>query len=360
MLFDALAKRLLSSPDVLAGLLAAAHPDLPKLLDLASIRPLKELPTFQLHSLVPDLVFSAQFSHPSRWPSPALLQPDLDQGAALIIEASSSPGPRTLRQVNLYLAQLQLAGAEQGRGWTPAVAVVFTLGPRGSRLLRRAVSWPQEAQGIWKKVAHPLLVLVESRNADQVARAAEWSACLGFAMEVSVAASQGLEAVRRLMEEWGRALMEERVRYREAKDHKGLLGIETVLQFLLSLAARQKEEATGWVGEVRGWWKELGRAFGLSEEDVMAEMKPAFEWLIQDRIEEVKRRALDQGFREGREEGQRAALRGSVYDVLEERFGRVPDSVRAYVEGISEMERLREVLRRALRVERPEDLLNGH
>ena len=124
------------------------------------------------------------------------------------------------------------------------------------------------------------------------------------------------------------------------------------------------------------WWKGLGRTFGLSEEDVMAEMKPAFEWLIQDKIEEATRKALERGLKEGiqqgiqkgiqqgraqgRQEGQRAALRASVYDVLTERFSRVPESVRSYVEGISDPARLREVLRRALRVERPEDLLNGH
>ncbi len=102
----------------------------------------------------------------------------------------------------------------------------------------------------------------------------------------------------------------------------------------------------------------------------MAEAKTVYDYLlqrgirkgmelgIQKGIQEGLQKGIQEGVEKGRLEGAVASLRQAVLDVLKERFGRVPRSVRTYVQGISDLGRLNELVRQAVHVDRPQDLLD--
>ncbi len=359
--FDALAKRLLACPRVLEALAHAACPGLPHILDFPQAVQFKELPTVHFQHFVPDALFQV----PTR--AHALgshLLPDhlLARPSVVLVEATSRPGDHLLDQTRKYLAQAELAFREAGRAPGLAYVLVFCLGPATSPALGFVARWHQAKPPPVGLASMPELLVVESSRLEHSERAWEVSAVLGFAMEASVAVKRGRAAAEELMERGGDRLMVARNEHRQAGEERCLSAVETVLQFLVRMEARGTEEARLWGRRVAGWWQELGRRHGADEEEIMREARTVYEYLIQDGLEQGMQKGLEEGLQKGLEEGLQkgaATLREAIFDVLGERFGRVPEGVRAHVEGISDLERLRRLVRQAVVVARPEDLLNG-
>ncbi len=68
-------------------------------------------------------------------------------------------------------------------------------------------------------------------------------------------------------------------------------------------------------------------------------------------IEQGMEKGLQQGLRQGLLEGQLKAAREDVIDALEARFGPVPGDVKARVRAEQDLDRLRALLRTAVRAE---------
>ncbi len=92
----------------------------------------------------------------------------------------------------------------------------------------------------------------------------------------------------------------------------------------------------------------------------MAEAKTVYDYLREEAwrggLEKGLQQGLEKGLQQGLEKGLRT-LRRAIYDVLEVRFGEVPEAVRRGLEAEADPDRLEGLVRRALRVSRPEDLL---
>ncbi len=354
MLFDQLAKRLFPCPELLEALLAIACPRLADVLQVRQATRLKELPTPNLLSLVPDAMFEIPLSKQASSLGHSLPQNLFAGPAFLLIEATTRPSPQVLSQVELYFAQARLAYHEAKKKLGPCFALVFSLSASRSTDLELLARW-HALDPPFGCASVARLLLVECRRTEHRKQAWERSPVLGFAMEAAVAVQRGREVVVRLMEAKGDRFMEARVGHEAAGEAGCLSAAETVLQFLVRMEASGTPEAKAWARRVRDWWLELGRRHGANMEAIMREAKTVYDYLIEDGIQQ----GIQQGIRQGLEQGRALSLRQAVYEVLEERFGSVPPLVREYVEAISDLGRLSSLHRRALKVDRPEDLLNG-
>jgi hypothetical protein len=70
----------------------------------------------------------------------------------------------------------------------------------------------------------------------------------------------------------------------------------------------------------------------------------------------VERRGIEKGIEQGIEQGTLAALRNSVLQVLEVRFSPLPDSLMERIRMISDVDRLEQLLRKAVVVDAWQDL----
>ena len=353
MKFDEFAKRLIDCPEVLAGLLHAACPSLPESLDLERAVQVKELPTTRLRTLVPDALFEVPVQDPEAWP---VLDPQ-DGLAAVLVEATTKPGPHILPQVADYLAQYQLSLDAQKVAWRPVFCVVFSMGPDRSRALEQLASAEGPDLAVWPCVSRPTLLLVASCRQEDCEAAWERSPLLGFGMELTVAVKRGRRSVLSLMEARGDEVMAARVRYEAEGQRRCLSAVESMLEFIEDMPSDSPEEARAWLWEVEEWWGELGERHGLGRERAMAEAKTVYDYLREEAWRGGLEKGLQQGLQQGLEEGTVRTLRRAIYDVLEERFGEVPEAVRRGLEAEADPDRLEGLVRRALRVSRPEDLL---
>ncbi len=355
MKFDEFAKRLIDCPEVFEGLLHAACRHLPENLDLEGAVQVKELPTTRLRTLVPDALFEVPIRNPEAWP---VLDPE-DGLAAVLVEATTKPGPHILPQVADYLAQYQLSLDAQKVAWRPVFCVVFTMGPDRSLVLEQLASPKGPDLAVWPCVSRPTLLVVASYRPEDRRAAWERSPLLGFSMELTVAVKQGHRAVHSLMEARGDDFMVARVAYESEDRRRCLSAVESVLQFIEDVPSDSPEEARAWLRQVEEWWGELGERHGLGRERAMAEARTVYDYLVAEALQEGLQEGLEKGLQEGLEKGTVRTLRRAIYDVVEERFGEVPETVRQGLEAEADPDRLEGLVRRALRVSRPEDLLEG-
>ena len=85
------------------------------------------------------------------------------------------------------------------------------------------------------------------------------------------------------------------------------------------------------------------------------------QWLEQGRrkgLEEGRRKGFEEGLERGLEQGLRR-LADTVCEVVQVRFGRVPADVEAYIRSRKDLDELRQLHRRALVVANPGELVRG-
>lgn len=141
------------------------------------------------------------------------------------------------------------------------------------------------------------------------------------------------------------------------------LGFERVRDLLTELFGEPQQDVA--LGLARFLWTYLLRHSELQAPEVrriVTEIAPSVvresfmstaDMLIQQGLEQGLERGLEQGLElgleRGREEGQVLARQLAVLEVLETRFGTMPPTVRAAVLGVADHERLRRLLRSAIR-----------
>ncbi len=371
MQYDELSKLLLACPEILGDLLELACWPLRGIVNLSRPAFVKELPTDNLDQRTPDALLELPVNpRAAEELLPGLPAPE-DHTIVLLVEVTSRPRPNVLHQIANYLAQYQLRLPARQDSPKPVFVLIWCLGPESAKPLRTVAQAAREGLGFWPYAALPRFLLVESATKQARLRAWEQSVVLGFATEASVLAHKGRMAIRQLMTQEGDRLMAQFVEHKAAGRQECLSAVRAVVQFLTGLKSESPEAAEEWMAEVATWWRKLGLRHGLSEEEAMAEARTVYDYLlqkgirrgleqgIQQGIQQGLKRGLQEGMEKGRREGAVASLRQAIYDVLEERFGGVPKSVRRHVAETTDQERLAALHRQALHVDRPEDLLNG-
>lgn len=72
--------------------------------------------------------------------------------------------------------------------------------------------------------------------------------------------------------------------------------------------------------------------------------------------DKIAREARREALKEGRREGRLQSLRAMLLELMTERFGRLPASVRQQIEGTSSVQELRKLGRKVLRARSLEDM----
>jgi hypothetical protein len=328
---DRAIRRLLEDPHNLRDLLAAVLPDMVDRFDFDHVQAVgREFVLDDWRRRESDLLFRLP------WRAASGLEGVPPALVCVLIEHQSAPDPRMPLRILLYAVlyweqEWRAWEAEHARGeplrLSPVVPVVFHTGGepwRTHRTLAALIGGPEELERFAPRWEPLFWDLAERSPEDLIAAAGELLAALAVVRAEREAAASFREVFGRVLQRLEGVSERERMRWHD------------LLWFLLSwgLRRRPQEERAGLLEAAESSQTDMARR---------EEVRKMSETVQQTWEQELL--AL------GKAEGERITTREDLQLVLEEKFGALPPILIQQIEAISDLQRLRSALRRAIHIQ---------